>query len=75
LGSGNPINPDHYTDGGIEHWDYFRAKHSREECIGAARYCISKYEVRLTKKGHAHEDAQKLRWWSTRLCELTEEEK
>jgi len=74
LGSGNPINPSHYLDGGIETWDFIVAKLSREEAIGAAKANVIKYVSRMGKKGSAHEDAQKAGWYLFKLCELTVEE-
>jgi len=70
----NPINPDHYTDGGIETWDYIEAKLTREEALGACKANVLKYMSRMGKKGSAIDDAAKAAWYLKRLRELLEEQ-
>lgn len=73
AGPKNPINPAHYTDGGIEAFDYMKAKLSNEEIVGHCKGQVLKYVSRLGKKGPPAEDAKKLLWYATRLAEILEE--
>lgn len=48
MNTNNPVNPDHYKQGGIETIDYIRAKLSPDafvgHCIGTVIKYVSRYE-------------------------------
>jgi hypothetical protein len=66
------INPNHYKIGGIEFWDYAKAKLTKEELIGACKFMIIKY---ISREAHKNglEDIKKLSWYTEKLIELQEE--
>lgn len=69
------INPDHYKVGGIETFDYLRAKLTHEELCGFCRGNALKYLSRAGRKGSAHEDYGKAQWYLNKLVELSGEDK
>lgn len=62
------INPDHYKVGGIETWDYLKAKMSPEELEGFAKANVFKYLSREKHK-NGFEDLLKCHWYLTSLIE------
>jgi len=54
------INPDHYTIGGIETWDYIKAKYSPSQAAGFALGSAMKYISRCNHKNKL-EDLKKAR--------------
>ena len=67
------INPEHYKDGGIEPFDYMRAKLSPEGLEGFAVGNVIKYISRYRKK-NGLEDLRKSRWYLDKLIEMLEKE-
>jgi hypothetical protein len=65
------INPHHYKTGGIETFDYIKAKLSKEEVIGFCRGNCLKYISRCSEKG-GKEDLQKAKWYLEKLIKLYE---
>ena len=51
-------HPPHYTDGGVETFDFIEAKG-----LNFARGNVVKYVVRAGKKGSEVEDLKKARWY------------
>jgi len=71
-GPNDPINPEHYTSGGIEAIDVMRAKLEPAEFAGFCRGNVLKYVMRAGKKGDAREDLRKAQWYlNVLLAELT----
>lgn len=62
-------SPKHYTVGGIEVWDYIKAKLTQEELLGYLKGNMFKYLSRARHKGDAIEDYLKFLWYSNRLRE------
>lgn len=65
-------SPKHYTEGGIETWDFVVAKLGKN---GAVWYCIGnviKYVSRGPWKGNFLEDLKKAQWYLNRAVELLE---
>ena len=58
----DPINPEHYTDGGIECIDYIRSKLTPEEFRGAIKFNAIKYLSRERLKG-GDTDLRKAAWY------------
>lgn len=77
VGVADPVNPDHYKQGGIETIDYIRAKLSTEafrgHCIGTVLKYVSRYEHK-----NGLEDLKKaqvyLGWAMDTYSELEDEE-
>lgn len=63
------INPDHYKKGGIEAFDYMKAKMSDEQMEGYLLGNILKYTSRYQFKNGV-EDLKKSQWYLTKLIEL-----
>lgn len=68
----NVNSPSHYTHGGIETWDYAKAKLTKEELVGAAKFNVLKYLSRGRVKNGV-EDFEKAQWYLTKLIELESE--
>ena len=62
------INPDHYKTGGIECFDYLKAKLTKEELKGFCKGNIIKYTSREAQKGGL-EDIKKAAWYINKLQE------
>lgn len=58
----SPVNPRHYTDGGIETIKYLEAKLSPEEFRGFIKGNVLKYLSRESRKG-GDEDLAKAAWY------------
>ncbi len=58
----DPVNPTHYSDGGIETVEYARAKLTPEEFRGAVKFNVIKYLSREGCKG-GDEDLAKAAWY------------
>ena len=65
------INPDHYKVGGIETWDYMKAKLSPTQLAGFALGNIVKYASRINHKNKL-EDMRKIAWYANKLVEEIE---
>lgn len=65
------INPDHYKVGGIEVWDYMKAKLTPTELAGAVKFNVIKYVSRCDHKGKI-EDLKKARWYLDKLIQEIE---
>lgn len=61
----------HYQAGGIETWDFLKAKLTKEELRGYLKGNIMKYASRASHKGSEQEDYTKLNWYAARLAEIT----
>ena len=74
----DPINPDHYTDGGIETIEYIRAKMSKEEFYGYIKGNAMKYISRVDKKSDKLldkiQDLKKAQWYIDRMVQVHQEE-
>lgn len=68
----DPINPDHYTSGGIECIDAMRAIATPEEIAAHCRLTAFKYLWRAGKKGPAAEDFRKAAWYLVTGAEALE---
>jgi len=62
-------SPSHYTVGGIETWEYIRAKMTYEEWMGYLKGNIIKYLSRSPYKEDPYKDLQKAKWYMDRLNE------
>lgn len=62
-------SPSHYTAGGIETWEFIRAKLTYEEWIGYLKGNIIKYLSRSPYKDSPEKDVQKAQWYMDRLNE------
>ncbi len=60
------INPDHYKVGGIETWDYLKAKMSLEALKGFALGNVMKYVSRADHKNKL-EDLLKAQWYLDKI--------
>lgn len=68
----NVNSPAHYRTGGIETWDYIKAKLTPEELRGYLKGNILKYVSRAESKNAgdtAIEDYLKSKWYMDRLAE------
>ena len=65
------INPDHYKVGGIETWDYMKAKLTPTELAGAVKFNVIKYLSRANHKGKV-EDLKKAKWYLDNLIKEIE---
>jgi len=63
------INPDHYKFGGIETFDYLKAKLSPTQLAGFCKGNIIKYVSRADHKNKV-EDLLKCHWYLTSLIEI-----
>jgi len=70
----DPINPNHYKQGGIESIDAIKAFMSEEEFKGFLKGNCQKYLFRYEKK-NGIEDLRKCQWYLERLIEVLQEEK
>ncbi len=68
------INPEHYKTGGIETWDYLKAKLSPDSLKGFAIGNVLKYCSRAEHK-NGLEDLKKARWYLNKIIENIESEK
>lgn len=66
----DPINPNHYQDGGIQTIDYIEAKNLNFHLGNAIKY-IS----RAGKKGDKLEDLKKAQWYLNREIERVQNER
>lgn len=64
-------HPPHYKTGGIETWDFIKAKLSKEEIKGYLKGQVFKYLSRASSKGAENEDYAKSKWYLDRLVEIT----
>lgn len=67
-------SPKHYTEGGIETWEFVLAKLGP---MGTVWYCMGnaiKYLSRAPYKGKFIEDVKKARWYLDRMIEILERE-
>ena len=64
------INPDHYKIGGIETWDFLKAKLSPSQLAGFCKGNIMKYISRADHKNKT-EDLRKAKWYLDKLIEKT----
>ncbi len=60
------INPEHYKTGGIETFDYLKAKLTAEELKGFCKGNIIKYITRADQK-NKKEDLEKAKWYLEKL--------
>lgn len=67
------INPDHYKVGGIETWDYLKAKLSPTQLAGFALGNCLKYISRSNHKGKV-EDLRKAKWYLDKIIEELEKD-
>lgn len=65
-GAKDTINPDHYKVGGIETFDYIKAKMSRSQLMGFCKGNIIKYVSRSDHKNKV-EDLKKAKWYLDKL--------
>jgi hypothetical protein len=65
------INPDHYKFGGIETFDYIKAKLSPSQLAGFCKGNIIKYVSRADHKNKV-EDLKKAKWYLDKLIEELE---
>lgn len=65
------INPDHYKVGGIETWDYLRAKMSPTQLAGFALGNVIKYISRADHKNKL-EDLKESAWYLDKIIEEIE---
>jgi hypothetical protein len=70
----DPINPNHYKQGGIESIDAIKAFMSEEAFKGFLKGNCQKYLFRYEKK-NGIEDLRKCQWYLERLIEVLQEEK
>ena len=63
------INPEHYTGGGIETFDYMKAKLTSQELEGFLKGNILKYITRANLK-NGKEDYKKAQWYLNKLVDL-----
>ena len=70
----DPINPNHYKQGGIESIDAIRAFMGEEAFKGFLKGNCQKYLFRYEKK-NGIEDLCKCQWYLERLIEVLQEEK
>jgi hypothetical protein len=70
----DPINPNHYKQGGIESIDAVKAFMSEEAFKGFLKGNCQKYLFRYEKK-NGIEDLRKCQWYLERLIEVLQEEK
>lgn len=62
----DPTHPEHYKTGGIETWDYLKAKLTPTELAGFVKGNVIKYVSRADKKGKI-EDLKKAAWYLNNL--------
>ncbi len=62
------INPEHYKVGGIETFDYIKAKLSPSQLAGFCKGNIIKYVSRADHKNKV-EDLKKAKWYLDKLIE------
>lgn len=67
----NEQNPNHYRAGGIEPWDYIKAKFSPTQLAGFALGNVIKYVSRADHKNKI-EDLKKAQWYLNKLIEEIE---
>mgnify|MGYP000389157944 CR=1 FL=1 len=65
------IDPHHYRVGGIETWDYLKAKLSPTQLAGFAMGNVIKYVSRADRKNKL-EDLKKAQWYLNKLIEEIE---
>jgi len=65
------INPDHYKFGGIETFDYLKAKLSPTQLAGFCKGNIIKYVSRVDHKNKV-EDLKKAKWYLDKLIKEIE---
>lgn len=67
----NEQNPNHYRAGGIEPWDYIKAKFSPTQLAGFALGNVIKYVSRADHKNKV-DDLKKAQWYLNKLIEEIE---
>lgn len=67
----SPITPQHYKVGGLETFDYLKAKLSPTELAGFCKGNIIKYVSRADHKGKL-EDLKKAQWYLNNLIKELE---
>jgi len=73
--SSDQVNqPDHYTGGSIECWDYLKDNMPREAYLGGLEWNIKKYLHRWRYKKNPLEDLKKARVYLDRLISEKESE-
>ena len=71
----NPVNnPDHYTSGNIECWDYLKDNMPREAYLGGLEWNIKKYLHRWRYKEKPLQDLKKARVYLDRLINELEQQ-
>lgn len=63
--------PNHYAIGGIETFDFIKAKLSVDELRGYCKGTIIYYLSRASHKGQENSDYKKAKWYTDRLNEIT----
>lgn len=71
MNNENVNHPNHYTAGGIETFDYIKAKLSKEQLEGYLTGNILKYMSRYKQKNGV-EDVKKAEWYMSELIILLE---
>lgn len=66
------INPEHYNVGGIETFDYLKAKLSPSQLAGFCKGNIIKYVSRADHKNKV-EDLKKAKWYLDKLIEESDD--
>ena len=68
------IQPSHYTNRGMECWDWYQIVMTKEEYHGAMKANVYKYMYRAGQKLNTLEDLKKARAYLTHLIETIEKE-
>ena len=66
-------HPPHYSGEGIECIDYIEQVLTPQEFVGYLRGNVIKYQHRLLAKGTPSENAEKAKWYLTRLVRTLRE--
>lgn len=64
----NPVNPNHYAVGGIQPYEYMKAKMSQDQYEGFLLGNVIKYVSRYNHK-NGLEDLEKAQWYLDKLVE------
>ena len=72
LSSDQVNNPDHYTGGSIECWDYLKDNMPREAYLGGIEWNIKKYLHRWRYKKNPVEDLKKAKVYLDKLIKEME---
>ena len=65
------LNPNHYKVGGIEPWNYMKAKFSPSQLVGFALGNVIKYITRADHKNKT-EDLKKAKWYLDKIIKEIE---